>query len=189
MSDNGLISSEVNDDTIAEIAFIFELLSNPVYPMPDMRQVLEVFSKYKLPMGIVSNAQFYTPICMNYFISGKVENRETIDLFNDDLTVYSYQQQIGKPDTKLYELLIEPLKENYGLFPHQVLFVGNDMKKDIAAAQKVGFKTALFAGDMRSLRIREKDPGLFGIKPDFIITELAQLFEILDGFESLRYLN
>lgn len=189
MTDNGLITREVKDYTVTEIAFIFEILSNPVYPMPDMKHVLDVLSKNKVPMGIVSNAQFYTPICMNYFISGEIIESEKIKYFDEDITVYSYQHQKGKPDTFLYEYLIQPLKKKYGISPCEVLFVGNDMKKDISAAQKTGFKTALFAGDMRSLRMRSKDPGLFGVKPDFIITELNQLFEILTGFESLHYLN
>ena len=44
-------------------------------------------------------------------------------------------------------------------FPaERVLFVGNDMLNDVAAAAAVGLRTALFAGDQRSLRLREKDP-------------------------------
>ena len=47
------------------------------------------------------------------------------------------------------------------------------------AAGKAGFKTALFAGDMRSLRLRRDDPEVENIKPDFIIDDLAQLLDIL----------
>jgi putative hydrolase of the HAD superfamily len=178
-AERDFISHDVDDDTIAEIAFIFELLSNPVYPMPEMQKIINTLSGKQIPMGIVSNAQFYTPLCMNYFLSGDTVESEIIENFDTDLTVFSYQRGIGKPDTFLYELLIEPLWRKYKLKPSEVLFVGNDMKKDIMAAQKTGLKTALFAGDMRSLRLRKDDPEIAKTKPDFIITELTQLFGIV----------
>ena len=39
----------------------------------------------------------------------------------------------------------------------------------------VGFKTALFAGDGRSLRPRESDDRCRGLSPDLIVTDLRQL--------------
>lgn len=166
-------------ETITEIAMIFELLSNPVYPMPDMKDLIEKLNAKEIPLGIVSNAQFYTSICMNYFLNGDFAESEEIDGFDPDLTVFSYQHQIGKPDTTLYRLLGETLMSKYGLKTSQALFVGNDMKKDIMAARKVGFKTALFAGDLRSLRLRRDEPEIENYKPDFVVTELSQILEIV----------
>jgi putative hydrolase of the HAD superfamily len=60
-----------------------------------------------------------------------------------------------------------------------VLFIGNDMLKDIYASSQVGFKTALFAGDKRSLRLRDDDERTAGLKPDYVITELSQILEIV----------
>ncbi|MDZ7774546.1 MAG: hypothetical protein U5L09_02495 [Bacteroidales bacterium] len=37
----------------------FELLSNQVYPMPGMADIIATFQKHNIPLGIVSNAQFY----------------------------------------------------------------------------------------------------------------------------------
>lgn len=161
------------------LTVVFEVLSNAVWPMPKMNETLQKLFASKLPIGIVSNAQFYTPILMNYFIHDKVTDKEFIDGFNDDISVYSYKLLRSKPDTFLFEILAKSLKNNYNLEPHEVLFVGNDMLKDIWTAKQLGFKTALFAGDERSLRMRKTDERTANLEADYIITELEQLFEIV----------
>ena len=49
------------------------------------------------------------------------------------------------------------------------------MLNDILPATKCGFRTALFAGDARSLRLRDQDSRVADITPDIIATDLAQL--------------
>jgi putative hydrolase of the HAD superfamily len=56
-----------------------------------------------------------------------------------------------------------------------VLYVGNDLLNDVLPASKIGFRTALFAGDRRSLRWRENDSRTSGVTPDVVITRLADL--------------
>ena len=53
------------------------------------------------------------------------------------------------------------------------------MLNDIAAAETVGFQTALFAGDQRSLRWRRDDMRVQGITPKTVVTQLSQLIDIL----------
>ena len=53
------------------------------------------------------------------------------------------------------------------------------MLNDIWTASQAGLKTALFAGDQRSLRLRETDDRCQGLEPDVVITELNQLVHIL----------
>jgi putative hydrolase of the HAD superfamily len=61
-----------------------------------------------------------------------------------------------------------------------VLYVGNDMRNDIVPAASVGFNTALFAGDQRSLRLRESDADCRNVTPDVIVTDLRQLIVGID---------
>jgi putative hydrolase of the HAD superfamily len=49
------------------------------------------------------------------------------------------------------------------------------MRKDICPAAGVGFRTALFAGDARSLRLGDEESPGCGMKPDLVITALNQL--------------
>jgi putative hydrolase of the HAD superfamily len=168
------------DANIMRMTVVFEFLSNKVYPMPGMKYIIEKLSNKGFPLGIVSNAQFYTPVIMNYFLNSQVGLEEYIGHFDPDLTVFSYQQGRGKPDTILFEELVPILHKKYGLQPNEVLFVGNDMLKDIYASSRIGFKTALFAGDQRSLRLRADDDRIKELNPDYVLTELKQLEEILN---------
>jgi putative hydrolase of the HAD superfamily len=62
-----------------------------------------------------------------------------------------------------------------GIQPVAVLYVGNDMLNDIYPANAIGFQTALFAGDRRSLRLRKDDPRCAALSPDLVVTDLGQL--------------
>ncbi len=171
---------QFNDDAdVLLMTCVFEFLSNKVYPMPGLKETINGLKKLKIPIGIVSNAQFYTPVLMNHFLHNKIALKEKIEDFDKDLTVFSYKFGKGKPDFSLYEELIPSLKWKYGIIPSEVLFVGNDMLKDIWAASKAGFKTVLFAGDKRSLRMRKDDNRTIKLKPDYIIDNLEQVLKIV----------
>ena len=174
----GLLKLHGNESW-ADTIMVFELLSNRVYPMPGMKEVLFWIRNKGIPMGIVSNAQFYTPVIMNYFLTGEFTPKQEIELFEKDLSVFSYKELRAKPDTALFDKFIPTLKEKYGAAPNEAIFVGNDMLKDIVTAKDSGLRTVLFAGDDRSLRIREDDRRVRGYFPDFIINDLAQLKDIL----------
>lgn len=164
---------------LTKLTFVFELLSNKVWPMPDMKAIIEHFHQQGLPLGIVSNAQFYTPIMMNYFLTEKVADKETIVFFDPDLTVFSYKLLKAKPDTTIFAPMLKSLKTKYNISPGQSVFIGNDMYKDIYPASKLGMKTIFFAGDERSLRLRENQEEVKGLKPDAVITGLKQLTQII----------
>jgi putative hydrolase of the HAD superfamily len=160
--------------------FVFEVLSNRIYPMPGMKELLYRLSSLNFPLGIISNAQFYTPVILNYFLHDSVSDNEEVAPFDPDLIVFSYKHMRSKPDPYLFQLVKDQCQRKYGLFADEILFIGNDMFRDIYPAFLTGFKTALFAGDTKSLRLRQDKPELKKIVPDFIITDLMQLITILN---------
>jgi putative hydrolase of the HAD superfamily len=126
----------------------------------------------------ISNAQFYTPVILNYFLHGTISESEQVNPFDSDLTVFSYQHQRSKPDAFLFELLKNQISKKYGIYADEILFIGNDMFRDIYPASLAGFKTALFAGDTKSLRLRQERPELKKVTPDYIVTSLSQIINI-----------
>jgi putative hydrolase of the HAD superfamily len=152
------------------IALAFELANNPVYPMPHAEAVLASLAQRGYPLGIVSNAQFFTPLVLAHFLDDWP--------FAEDLTVYSYRHMRAKPDPFLFQELEGGLRLR-GLAPRDALYVGNDMLNDVATAKAAGLKTVLFAGDRRSLRLRQKRSDLKDVKPDRAIDDLSQLLDIV----------
>ena len=164
---------EIDDlSVVRAFAMEFELIVNPVYPMPNLEKTLSACKDLDVRMGIISNAQFYTPYLFNWFLDSSPEDRG----FHPDLIFYSYKFGYAKPSIFMFNAAVEKL-EKMGISAHSVLYIGNDMLNDIYPAKKAGFRTALFAGDARSLRLRENDPKCKDLSADIIITDLIQILD------------
>ena len=169
-----LTDYQLADSRICELAVEFESRSNPVWPMPFLKDTLLQLKK-NFPMGIISNAQFFT---VDLFEALLDEKRGDLG-FDAELEVFSYAERNAKPGKAIFETAVKRLAKR-GIRPEKVLYVGNDMLNDIRGAQLVGFRTALFAGDRRSLRLRKEDERVDGIEPDIIVNCLSQIPECLN---------
>ena len=153
-----------------ELALRYELALNPVFPMPHAEQALRSLAKGGLKLGVISNAQFFSPLLFDAFFNASPEELG----FDPDLLIYSFRENEAKPSPRLFAKARERLAR-YNIKPEETLYIGNDMKNDIISALEAGFVTALFAGDRRSLRLREDDPVCLGKKPDMVICDLQTL--------------
>lgn len=151
-------------------ALAFELVVNPVYPMPGLEELLLACKRQQMPAGIISNAQFFTVDVLHRFLGAPLEQRG----IDPRLLFFSWIEGRAKPSTAMFGRAKAALL-GMGIPAASVLFVGNDMRNDILPARSVGFKTALFAGDRRSLRRREDDERCNDLVPDLIVTDLRQL--------------
>ena len=152
----------------------FELMVNPVYPMPNLEKMLSRCREKNIITGIISNAQFYTPFLFKWFLGSDMDDLG----FCPDLIFFSWQYGHAKPSMCLFDSAAENLKAK-AIPKDAVLYIGNDMLKDIYPAQKAGFKTALFAGDSRSLRLRENDPLCKNLSADLVVTDLVQIIDLI----------
>lgn len=172
--DDGCIDWIPNDQEIDQLAVEYETRVNPVWSMPGLEECLAAVRMAGLAMGIVSNAQSFTKQ-----LFPALTGAPSADLgFADELCVWSYEHLQAKPGRFLYDRVAEALA-SLGIIPGEVLYVGNDMRNDVAPAAAVGFRTVLFAGDARSLRTREGDSMVEGVEPDAVVTDLRQILDIL----------
>ena len=174
LKSHGYNGPTLEGEALKDFAIRFECAVNPVWPMPGIEGTLKKLDDEGFKLGIVSNAQFYTPVMMEGFMGQTIEQLG----FQSNLCVWSYQERLGKPSVELFEKLNAAL-EARGIQPSQALYVGNDMLNDIWTANQAGLKTALFAGDRRSLRLRESDERCKDLEPDAILTELTQLLQLI----------
>jgi putative hydrolase of the HAD superfamily len=162
-------------DQIRALGLEFECRVNPVYPMPGSKELLDDLKERGMPMGIVANAQFYTPLLFSALLKQSVEELG----FDPECCIWSYKELKAKPSADLFPKAAKFLEKNHGISLSETVYVGNDMLNDIYTASQAGCKTVLFAGDKQSLRLREDDERCKDLKPDAVITSLAQLLQII----------
>lgn len=162
-------------DTVERLTIEYECRANPVWPMPGMVDVLAGLRGADYPLGIVSNAQFYTPLLFDALLEQDLESLG----FHLPLCSFSWRMRQAKPALAAFAPVVAELGER-GISTHEAVFVGNDMLNDIWTAAQSGLRTVLFAGDRRSLRLREDDPRCAHTSPTAVITDLRQLHRLLD---------
>ena len=89
-----------------------------------------------------------------------------------ETTVISSDYGFRKPDPRMFTIALEKMK----LLPHEVIFVGNDMFRDIFGAHAAGMKTVFF-------RSNQGEQNFSGAEPDYIIYNFPQLLEAVRFFE------
>jgi putative hydrolase of the HAD superfamily len=171
----GLLEGYWDESTLSRVSIEYECRVHPAWPMPDFLLVLDVLRAAHFHLGIISNAQFFTPVLIECLGGASLEALG----FDREGCVWSYRMGEAKPSVALYQQSAAYWRSHYGVEAENVLYVGNDLLNDIWPARKVGFRTALFAGDARSLQMREGDPRIDSVIPDLIITCLSQLLGAL----------
>ena len=78
-----------------------------------------------------------------------------------------------KPDKRLFTAALTAMK----MEPSEVLYVGNDMYRDVCGAQRLGIKTVFFKSNQGT---QEKD----GVKPDYNIYNFPELLNAIRFFEA-----
>lgn len=143
------LGSEADLARCMAYAYNFWALGRGFYP-----GVVDALTRLKndnMACGLLSNAQFYTPIDLTLFARDQSGDGldDHLELFDPDLCFFSYEYGVAKPGRLLFEKLYNVLYERH-ILPGQAVFVGNDLRADIEPAAEIGMQTAFFCGDHRS---------------------------------------
>jgi FMN phosphatase YigB (HAD superfamily) len=131
-----------------------------------------------LRQGLLGDAQTFTPLQLQRGLAAQMPTVRLEDLFDDDVRFLSCEMRGRKPSDRIFRKVQIAIQE-LGLEPEQVLHVGNSVTRDLVPARRLGFRTALFAGDRNTLQATAeqlKDPTS---RPDVLLTELSQLAEVI----------
>jgi putative hydrolase of the HAD superfamily len=86
--------------------------------------------------------------------------------------VISGEHGFRKPDPRLFEIALHRL----GLAPWEVLYVGNDMYRDVYGPKQLGIKTVFFASNQGRKHMDN-------VAPDYVIHNFWELSQAVDFFE------
>ena len=114
-------------------------------------------------LGVVSNLWCPGTPCLAEFRRAGVA-----DLF--ETVVFSSDYRINKPSPRLYRKALERL----GVHESEVLFVGDDLARDIAGAKAVGMSAVWICGGNIERSVEDFDDATM---PDLVIKDLVDLLE------------
>jgi len=150
----------------------YELAAHPAWPMPGCRRLLRFLAGSDITLGIVSNAQFYTPLFLSALTGATLEDLG----FSPSLCLYSFDLGTAKPDRRLVDLAVERLR-GMGLSASETVMVGNDCVNDTAPAALAGLMTVYAALDRRS-SVPAPGDSVESV-PDAVIQRLASLRRLI----------
>jgi putative hydrolase of the HAD superfamily len=170
----GKLFPERGEEERKSLAVAYELAVNPVWPMPACRRLLRSLRRRGLVLGIVSNAQFYSPLLFQALLGGGPEELG----FSPSVCIYSYEHGMAKPQGTLFELAAGRL-ERLGIPRTETVMVGNDRENDVIPAARCGFMTVLLSGDR--LARGPESPAVARVPPDAVIGRLGDLEALIEG--------
>ncbi len=158
-------------EELRRIAVEYELVVNPVWPAPGCRRLLGYLRGLPVALGLISNAQFYTPLLFHALLGADPAGLG----FSSRLCLYSYTLGTAKPDPALFETAAARLAD-IGVRREETLVVGDDMASDIEPAVRLGFLTVL---------IGSVSPGT-AAPPHAWISRLDSLRSLIEDARPLR---
>ena len=131
-------------------------------PYPYVSDVLKELKKRKYKLGVISDAPHL-----------KLWLRMTEARLTDYFDVVVSAEEAGKtkPESAPFLMALDKLKVR----PEQVLYVGDNPKRDIQGAKVLGMKTALAEYGMQEGHKKH----LKGNKPDFILKDIRDILKIV----------
>jgi FMN phosphatase YigB (HAD superfamily) len=160
-----------------KVAYFFHTSLQGTACYENAARALEHIRSCGIQQGLLADAQCFTLVQLQRGLAA--QSRVKLDeLFDPGLRALSCEVGGHKPSERLFKHLLQAAGQQ-GIAAPQVLHVGARIGQDIAPAKKLGMRTALFAGDKESLQASAeqlKDPVT---KPDALLTDLAQMTELI----------
>lgn len=171
---------ELASHTACRLAYFFEAALEKTYLYCGAAICLDTLNRAGIVQGIISNAQFYTPLRLRGMLRTQLarETFELDDIFAEPLTLFSFELGFSKPNPTAFGLCLERLAAR-AIQPHETVYIGNDMLNDILPAQQHGLKTILFVGDRQQAKLRPEESLCQNLQPDAVIADLNQLPNLL----------
>lgn len=164
-------------DYADKVAYFYHANLQGVGAAPNAADTLLRLMKNGILNGLLADTQSFTLAQLLKALDVRDRLRPEEQLFEPSLLTETHRVGVRKPSPTLYEWAVRHAHK-VRLEPHQVLHVSHRLADDLSIARDYGFRTALYVGDSNSCQVTAeqlKDPDL---KPDRLITDLAQVVSL-----------
>lgn len=166
------------DELALKVAYFFHAMLQGVGISDHTIPMLRRLSQAGMRQGLLDDGQPFTIKQLQHAIH-KIDPQLPLGtLISPDCVALSFQFGMRKPSETLFALSAEQFRR-IGIESSQVLYVSHRLADDLSVAKRHGFRTALYAGDADSCEVEAADLRDPALKPDRLMTDLAQISEIL----------
>jgi FMN phosphatase YigB (HAD superfamily) len=161
-----------------KISYFFHASLQGTGAHPKALEALRQLRQQDVLLGFIAEGQCFSTLQVARALRKHGKLDALSELFDPDLEAMSYDVGARKPSERLFRKVVAQLAPR-DIAPNQVLHVGPNMTNDIIPARRLGFRTALFAGDKASVVATNEQLNEPTTRPDVLVTDLLQLCEIV----------
>jgi putative hydrolase of the HAD superfamily len=151
------------------LCYLYDGKKNRIMPRPGLQETMRVLRERGLRLGVISNiiSKNFIPGCLKKY--GIEPYMETV--------VLSSVEGRRKPAEVIFRTALDALK----LEARECAFVGDRLSRDVIGAKNAGFGCVIQIRHQPSIEM-DKSMESLGVKPDFMIDDLAEIPAIVDSF-------
>ncbi len=173
------------EELAGKVAYFFHSSLQGVEAAPQALATLVTLSSSGIRQGLFADAQPFTLTQLIRALREQGSVPAPDDLFDSSLHTFSYLEGLRKPSRTLFLRAMDRFNKlgahsnKVGLEPSQVLYVSTRVRDDLAVAKSLGMRTALYAAEKLSLKATSEDMKDPDMKPDRLVTDLAQVRDLV----------
>ena len=156
----------VDDDLLEEIVWTEQQIGYGLRERAtEAGEVAAALRARGLKLGLVSNYCSLPSV-----VRRQARESELLQLM--DASIFSCEIGLRKPHPRIYQTVLERLN----VAPEGVVFVGDRLREDVMGPKALGMRAIL------TQQFRQEDPAQARVPPDAVITRLAELPAVLEGW-------
>jgi len=167
------------DEFVKKVAYFYHASIQGAGAYPGAADALRMTAERGIVQGLLADGQCFTAGQLQRCLGRQDPGFRLAAVIPSTLRVISADRRARKPSESLFRAAAQAAAAR-GFAPGDVLHVGSNLARDIAPAKRIGFRTALYAGDRNSLVATKDQLKDSATRPDVLITELPQIIEVID---------
>jgi FMN phosphatase YigB (HAD superfamily) len=168
------------DEFSDKVAYFFNRCLQGVTAAPHARMALRHVHKAGCMQGFIADGQVFTPVQLIRELREQGATPALSKIFSTGCICLSYEFGVRQPAPTLFKACLTRLAKE-GIRPGEVLHLASRLAEELGPAKKLGMKTALYAGDKSSVQATGAEINDPDLRPDRILTDLAQIRQIVPG--------